>query len=81
MKMKKLIIAITLTSAFAINGFTQEGEVDKAQQAEAERLCKIYTEKAEKYKASMRDDEMAQATLDNYIRIRDINCEKVKKHN
>jgi hypothetical protein len=78
--MKKLMIVITLISTFAINGFAKESEADKAQKAEAERLCKIYTEKAEKYKESMRDDEMAQATLDNYIRIRDNNCEKAKKH-
>lgn len=69
---------LALISTFAMSGFMQEDEADKAQKAEAERLCKIYTEKVKEYRAGMRDDELAQATLDNYIRIRDKNCAEAK---
>lgn len=71
---------LALVSTFAMSGFMEEGETDKAQKAEAERLCKIYTEKVKEYRESMRDDKLAQATLDNYIRIRDKNCGETKSH-
>lgn len=69
---------LALISTFLMGGFMKEDKSDKAQKAEAERLCKIYTEKIKEYRASMRDDELAQATLDNYIRIRDKNCAEAK---
>lgn len=72
---------VAFMTIFAMSGFASEGQVDSAKKAEAERLCKIYTEKTEKYRASMRDDELAQATLENYIRIRDKNCAEAKSHN
>ena len=75
--MKKLIL-LALVSTFAMSGFFNEAQVEKekAQKAEAERLCKIYTEKTEKYKATMRDDEFAKATLDNYVRVENKYCGK-----
>ncbi len=78
--MKKLIL-LTLVSTFAMSGFFNGEEMakEKAQKEEASRLCKIYTEKTEKYKANMRHDDFAQATLANYVRIENKYCGK-KSH-
>ena len=75
--MKKLIL-LALVSTFAMSGFFNEAQVEqeKAQKEEAARLCKIYTEKTEKYKETMRNDEFAQATLKNYVRIENKYCGK-----
>jgi len=76
--MKKLTLLV-LASTFAMSGFFNEAQVEqeKAQKEEAARLCKIYTEKTEKYKENMRDDEFAQATLKNYVRIENKYCGKI----
>ncbi|MBA1420800.1 MAG: hypothetical protein FAF03_08105 [Epsilonproteobacteria bacterium] len=76
--MKKIIL-MALVSTFAMSGFFNEAQVEqeKAQKAEAARLCKIYTEKTEKYKETMRDDELAQATLKNYVRVENKYCGKI----
>ena len=73
--MKKIIL-MALVSTFAMSGFFNDEQLaqEKEQKAEAARLCKIYTEKTEKYKASMRNDEFAQATLNNYVRIENKYC-------
>ena len=73
--MKKLIL-LTLVSTFAMSGFFNKAQVEqeKVQKEEAARLCKIYTEKTEKYKATMRDDEFARATLNNYVRVENKYC-------
>lgn len=63
-----------LVSSFLIAGWTQEDESEKAQRAEAQRLCKIYRVKTEKYKESMRDDENARVTLANYERLKKKYC-------
>lgn len=75
--MKKLTLLV-LASTFAMSGFFNEAQVEqeKAQKAEAARLCEIYTEKTEKYKATMRDDELAEATLKNYVRVENKYCAK-----
>jgi len=74
----KNIIILALVSTFAMSGFFNEAQVEKEkeQKAEAARLCKIYTTKTEKYKETMRDDELAQATLANYVRVETKYCEK-----
>ena len=75
--MRNLII-FALVSTFAMSGFFNEAQVEqeKAQKAEAQRLCKIYTEKTEKYEATMRNDEFAKATLNNYVRLETKYCAK-----
>lgn len=75
--MKKLTLLV-LVSTFAMSGFFNEAQVEqeKAQKAEAARLCKIYQGKTEKYKANMRNDEFAQATLKNYVRVENKYCGK-----
>ena len=76
--MKKIVL-MALVSTFAMSGFFNEAQVEqeKAQKAEAARLCKIYTEKTEKYKESMRDDDLAKATLKNYVRVENKYCSKI----
>jgi len=76
--MKKIIL-LALVSTFAMSGFFNKAQVEqeKAQKEEAARLCKIYTEKTEKYKKTMRNDEFAQATLKNYVRIENKYCSKI----
>ena len=75
--MKKLTLLV-LVSTFAMSGFFNDAQVEqeKAQKEEAARLCKIYTEKTENYKATMRNDEFAQATLKNYVRVENKYCGK-----
>jgi len=75
--MKKIIL-MALVSTFAMSGFFNDAQVkqEKEQKEEAARLCKIYTTKTEKYKESMRNDEFAQATLANYVRIENKYCTK-----
>jgi len=75
--MKKLVL-LALASTFAMSGFFNEAQVkqEKEQKSEAARLCKIYTAKTEKYKETMRDDELAQATLKNYVRVENKYCSK-----
>lgn len=76
--MKKIIL-MALVSTFAMSGFFNDEQIqqEKEQKAEAERLCKIYTAKTEKYKETMRDDDLAKATLQNYVRVENKYCGKI----
>lgn len=40
------------------------------------QLCKLFTQKAQKYKATMRDDEYAHATLASYEKRAKMYCSK-----
>jgi hypothetical protein len=72
--MKKLIL-LALISTFAISGFTNETELKAKEEAkENSRLCKIFTNKVEQYKSSMRDDGLAEATLVSYEERMDKYC-------
>lgn len=75
--MKNLII-LALVSTFAMSGFFNKDQVaaEKAQKAEAARICKIYKGKTEKYRETMRNDDLAKATLANYVRIEKKYCAK-----
>lgn len=72
----KNIILLTLLSTLAFSGFFKEDEVKntQAQNDESARLCKIYTKKANDYKAEMRNDQLAEATLKNYVRLENKYC-------
>ena len=66
--MKKILL-MALISTFAFSGFydsTDETDSKKAEYAENERLCKIFTAKVEKYKSEIRDDVLAAASLASY---------------
>ena len=53
--MKKLIL-LAVISVLAINSSANENT----------RLCKVFTDKVETYKANMRNDELAKTTLISY---------------
>lgn len=77
--MKQLIL-IALISTFSMGGFfNSEDEAVKAEYAENERLCKIFTAKVEKYKINMRDDVLAAASLASYEHRAEIFCKKAEE--
>jgi len=74
--MKKLIL-LALLSTFAMSGFfTNEAEVKTAESNENARLCEMFTAKAEDYQATMRNDELAAATLESYKQRMSTYCSK-----
>jgi len=79
--MKKLLLII-LISTFAFSGFydsADEADAKKAEYAENERLCTMFTAKVEKYKTTMRDDVLAVATLASYEHRAEIFCKKAEE--
>lgn len=79
--MKKIFL-ITLISSFIFGSSMMDGwnnsdkeATEKAQKAEQVRLCKVYTVKIQKYKTTMRDDDLARATLHNYERLHKKYCQ------
>ena len=77
--MKQLIL-IALISTLSLGGFfNSEDEAAKAEYAENERLCKIFTAKVEKYKVNMRDDVLATASLASYEHRAEIFCKKAEE--
>lgn len=73
--MKKLIL-LALMSAYAMSGSVNEAEIKAIETAkENERLCKIFTTKAETYEATMRDDALAEATLVSYKQRKSAFCD------
>ncbi len=79
--MKKILLII-LISTFAFSGFydsKDETDSKKAEYAENERLCKIFTAKIEKYKSEIRDDVLAAASLASYEHRAEIFCKKAEE--
>lgn len=79
--MKKILL-ISLISTFAFSGFydsTDETDSKKAEYTENERLCKIFTAKVDKYKADIRDDVLAAASLASYEHRAEIFCKKAEE--
>ena len=83
--MKKVLL-LTLWSSLIFadsmmggwNNSEEEAAV-KAQKAEQARMCTVYTKKIAKYKENMRDDDLARATLKNYVRLQTKYCENPKE--
>lgn len=76
----KSITLILLISTFAFSGFyTEDSTGDQAAYIENERLCKIFTSKAKKYKESMRDDVLAVASLASYKHRASIFCKQAEE--
>jgi len=79
--MKKILVLAVLCSFISADSMmggwnNSEAEAEaKAQKEEQARLCTAYTKKIEKYKETMRDDEFAQATLNNYRRLQTKYCD------
>ena len=75
----KYFVTVLLMMTMASAGFFNEnGEKERAQRLENERLCKLFTEKAEAYKKHMRDDDLARATLASYQERAKRFCDRVK---
>jgi hypothetical protein len=80
--MKKLIfLALTTTYIMAgMDGWSQDkDEAEKAAEIEKDRLCTVYIKKVNDYKKTMRNDELAQATLANYVRLQNKYCDGAEK--
>ena len=83
--MKKILLLALLSSfifADSMMGGWNNSEEDaaaKTQKEEQARMCTLYTKKIAKYKETMRDDELAQATLNNYVRLQTKYCEASKE--
>lgn len=76
----KSIILISLISTLTLSGFySDDNSAAKAEYAENERLCKIFTVKVEKYKETMRDDVLARASLASYEHRAGIFCKKAEE--
>ena len=76
----KSTILILVISTFAFSGFySDDNSKAKAAYAENERLCKIFTAKVEKYKAALRDDVLAAASLSSYEHRASIFCKKAEE--
>jgi hypothetical protein len=79
--MRKVLYIVCISSFIFADGMmsgwnnSDEEAEAKAQKAEQARLCTVYTKKIEKYKETMRDDELAQATLNNYARLQTKYCD------
>lgn len=77
----KQALLIVLMSTFVFSGFydsTDEATSKKSEYAENIRLCKMFTQKVEDYKSTMRDDELAVSTLASYEHRADIYCKKAE---
>ncbi len=79
--MTKILFIMLSLLTFSFAGFYQEGNSDTSakEQQEAQRLCKLFTEKAETYKKTMRDDELAHKTLESYEKRAALYCRTEKK--
>ncbi len=78
--MKKILWLVLLSGfifADSMMGGWNNSEEDaaaKTQKEEQARMCALYTNKIAKYKETMRDDGLAQATLNNYVRLQTKFC-------
>jgi hypothetical protein len=74
------VVFLLLGLALVLNAdfFNQQSdEKAKEEKAENSRLCKIFTEKLNDYKKTMRDDEYAHITLKSYEQRAEMFCKKV----
>jgi hypothetical protein len=62
----KKIIFMAFLSSYAMSGFSNQAELKAVESNENARLCKMFTEKVENYESTMRNDELAAATLESY---------------
>lgn len=78
--MMKLFFFTLFTASSLFAGFFAESN-ETAQKAsmENERLCKLFTQKAETYKKTMRNDVLAKTTLASYEHRAALYCGKTQK--
>lgn len=75
--MKALFAVLLLVSSMQAGFFKAEESQESMKAAkENERLCQLFTEKAETYKKTMREDDLAKKTLESYEKRASIYCHK-----
>ena len=81
MMKKTLLLVLLLSITASADFFKSEEKAAKAYQAERDRFCKLFTQKAIDYQKTMRSDELARITLESYKKRAKIYCskEEVKK--
>jgi len=77
--MKQIILVMMITAFLFAGFFNDKTEKSKAEYIENERLCKLFTEKVERYKKNMRDDILAKASLASYEHRAELFCKKAEE--
>jgi hypothetical protein len=74
----KALLAVLLLASSMQAGFFKAEESQESMKAKEEnqRLCQLFTEKAETYKKTMREDDLARKTLESYEKRASIYCVK-----
>lgn len=74
----KAFLAILFLATSMQAGFFKAEETQESMKAQNEnqRLCQLFTEKAETYKKTMREDDLAKKTLESYEKRASIYCVK-----
>ncbi len=70
------MIGIFLSLALAEDTSIFEHKTEKPEPTNNKELCKLFTDKAAAYEATMRDDQYAQATLQSYKDRAAVYCKK-----
>lgn len=78
--MTKVLVLLGILSSLALASDTSifEHKTEKPEPADNKEMCKLFTEKAAAYEATMRHDEYAEATLQSYKDRAAIYCNKKK---
>lgn len=78
--MMRSLFFILISFTFSFAGFFNNDSNDtQKENMENERLCQLFTEKAETYKATMRKDALAVKTLQSYEKRAALYCSRVQK--
>ena len=74
----RIFIATLLIASSLFAGFFESDtkQAEEMKKQENERLCKLFTDKVEKYRENMRNDDLAAATLESYKKRAEIYCSK-----
>lgn len=66
--MSRIILVIGIFFSLTLGADTSifEHKTEKVVDDNSKELCKLFTDKAAKYQATMRDDEYAHVTLQSY---------------
>ena len=72
----RIFIATLLIASSLFAGFFESDtkQAEEMKKQENERLCKLFTDKVEKYRENMRNDDLAAATLESYKKRAEIYC-------
>ncbi len=76
--MAKIILMISIISSFLLASDTSifDHKTEKPKEVDNTKMCNLFTKKIADYKATMRDDAYAQATLQSYKDRAAVYCKK-----